>query len=206
MLRKLPGWLALPALALSVAGCLFSPQRDKPTPPPQQDRTSIGGVLNALIAAYQNRDLDLYEKLFDQDHYKFVFSPADVGGQDPLPPNWGWPEERESTKNMFEEPLVEKIELSFSFATPRLVEEADDPPVDATHMTYLTELNLIVTTRNPDTGEQDIYVVQGDRHDFFLRQDPNETQDGQPVWKIVEWRDRSLGHGLLATGGDPGQQ
>jgi hypothetical protein len=196
--------LRLPPLILVlvfflVAGCGDDKKATEPDGSPYLARTSIENVMANLRTAYEEQNLGEYESLFDQDQFIFVFSPADVGGQAPLPPSWGWAEERASAGNMFADTLVKKIELAFTFETPRPVEEGDDPPVDATHTTHLTSLDLIVTMENPDTGEQDIYVIQGDRHDFFFVQDPGETQDGQPVWKIVEWRDRSLGHAFGFT-------
>jgi hypothetical protein len=198
-MKRILGLFLTVSLSVAVLAC----GHDEETVPetsesPYLPRTSIENVMANLATAYQERNLEEYAKLFDHDRFRYVFPPACVQGPDPLPPFWAWNAEYESAGNMLADTLIEKVELGISFQTPRPVEEADDPPAGATRTTYLTSLDLLLTTRNPDTEEQDIFVIQGEHQDFFFARDPWETQDGQPVWKVLEWRDREPGCGEWA--------
>lgn len=185
------------ALMLAAPGCLFSPDPKPPEPQPSQymPRTTISGVLNNLRVAYENRDIERYKELFDLDDFMFVFDPIDVNDpKNPVPENWGWPEEEASTRNMFEDDLVERIELDFVETAPTNPSESDrgDRPFpEGTKKVIVTEVNLLVDVRQDPENLR--YVVDGDNAWFFLVQDTTEVQDGLPVWKIFEWRDKTIG-------------
>ena len=101
--------LVVIALVAITPGCLFSPDKGKPKDDTDVPRTTIAGVLTNLVNAYKDRDLDRYKVLFDQDNFMFVFDPVDVQDDPDIPPNWDWPEEENSTRNMFEAELVERV-------------------------------------------------------------------------------------------------
>lgn len=185
------------ALMLVAPGCLFSPDPKPPEPPVSQymPRTTISGVLNNLQVAYENRDLQRYKELFDLDEFMFVFDPIDVNDPDTdIPESWFWPEEETATRNMFEDDLVERIELSFVQGTPANPSESDEedrPFPEGTKKVIVTEVNLLVDVRQDPENVR--YEVRGDNAWFFLVQDTTEVQDGLPVWKIFEWRDKTIG-------------
>ena len=200
------GFLLVPILLLLGAGCLFSPDKggdDEDVVDVYLPNTSIANVLANLITAYEDRNFGEYEKLFDQELFTFEVSEIDIGGPEPLPLFWGWPVERSSADNMFASEEVLSIELDFTFPTPRPVEEADGvDEFDVDMMTFLTTLELIITADNPeDPNDQNTFIVEGDRHEFFFKEYPDETIEGEPVWRIVLWRDQALppGEGLLAA-------
>lgn len=189
--------LVIIAMVAITPGCLFSPDKGKPKPVPDeyQPRSTIAGVLANLVTAYKNEDLDRYKVLFDQEQFMFVFDPVDVQDDPDIPPNWGWAEEENSTRNMFEADLVEKIKLDFVPGLPVDVIESDILErsfPEGTKKVIVTEVALDVDTRDPDGGENIVFRVSGDQAIFFLYQD-GELENGLPVWKIFEWRDKKIG-------------
>jgi hypothetical protein len=186
--------LACMALMLSLSGC--SDDDDTVRPPAREDpRKTIAGVMQELIDAYEERDIDRYEALFDQEHFLFVFDPYDVNDPDTdIPPNWDWVEEQSANRNMFQSQIVERIELNFVLGTPEPATEqdAEDRPFpEGTMKVSVSEIHLLVDTRNPAGGENILYIADGDHAIFFLLPDQNEI-DGVPVWRIFEWRDLTI--------------
>jgi hypothetical protein len=183
-------------LILFSYGC--SDDDDTVTPPPPEDpRKTIAGTLQELIDAYEARDVDRYAALFDQDSFLFVFDPIEVNDPDTdLPPSWGWEDEESANRNLFQAQLVERIQVYFVVGSPEPatkqdVEERAFP--EGTMKVIATNVSLIVDTRDPAGSENIRYHVDGDNAIFFLYPDQNEVVDGVPVWKIVEWRDKTIG-------------
>ncbi len=190
--------LGLLALLLAVAstGCLFSPDKSKPTEDGEAQylpQTSEANVLENLITSYVEKELLEYEKLFDHNVFEFVFDPLDVQEDQDLPPFWLWDEERESTKNMFESELVLEIRLEYIPGTAVAVDEGDDVPDLTWTKVEVTNVELEVETRDPLGGENIIYKVSGDRAIYFFKSYDDELVDGQPTVRIVEWRDQRTG-------------
>ena len=190
-------WIA--AMLALIPGCLFSPDKTKPKTGGDeiyQLRTTIDGVMNNLMVSYEKREIDRYSELFDQAGFMFVFDPTDVQTDPDIPPNWDWNEEQNSTRNMFEAELVERIQIDFVRGAPTDPSESDRgerPFPSGTKKVTVTEVELSVDTRDPAGGENITYKVTGDQAIFFLVQDSVETQEGLPVWKIFEWRDKKIG-------------
>lgn len=197
--RRIDGRLVgIVAMLALVPGCLFSPDKQPPKTggdDQYQPRTTISGVMNNLKVSYRNREIERYEELF-HPAFNFVFDPADVQENPDIPPSWDWSEDRSSTRNMFEADLVERIQIDFVVGPPQDATEADQGQwvfPSGTKRVIVTEVSLNVDTRDPTGGENIIYRVDGDQAIFFLVQDSVETQDGLPVWKIFEWRDKKIG-------------
>lgn len=166
------------------------------TPTPEDPRKTIAGVMQELIDAYEARDIDRYSALFDQANFMFVFDPVDAQEDPDIPPNWDWPEEQNSTTNMFEAQLVEQIRVGYVPGAPVAVTDPDigeRPFPEETMKVIVTEVSLSVDTRDPSGGENIVYRVSGDQAIFFVYPDSGEIVDGVPVWKIFEWRDKKIG-------------
>lgn len=191
--------IALMALVLALPGCSDDDETVTP-PPPEDPRKTIAGTLQELIEAYQARDIDRYAALFDPDSFLFVFDPIDANDPDTdIPPNWGWEDEESASRHMFQDQLVERIEVDFVIGAPEPATKQDvgeRPFPEGTMKVVVTEVKLKVDVRDPAGGEGLRYQVDGDNAIFFLYPDPNGIVDGVPVWKIVEWRDKTIG-GLL---------
>ncbi|MCA9754334.1 MAG: hypothetical protein KDA27_00920 [Candidatus Eisenbacteria bacterium] len=201
---KLPriATLGLPALvgllAVSTAGCLFSPD----TKPPKTEtsdylpQTSPANVLDNLVKAYNLKNVEEYAKLFDSTEFTFRFDPIDLQNDTDLPEFWDWTVEYDVTKNMFESDDVRRIELEFQKGPVLPVTEDDGEQVDLTwkKMT-VTGVHLEVETNNPaDPTDPVIFLVSGDRAKFFFKEYPTELiedEDGNlnPKWRITEWSD-----------------
>ncbi|MEZ4650792.1 MAG: hypothetical protein R3E97_18820 [Candidatus Eisenbacteria bacterium] len=186
-------------LAISTAGCLFSPDTKdpKPTRSDYKPQTSPANVLANLIMAYNRRNVDEYAKLFDTTEFTFRFDPVDLEGENnDLPEFWGWPVEFEVTKNMFESDEVFRIALEFDNGPVQDVSEEDGEQVDLSwkKMT-VTSVHLEVEANNPaDPTDNVVFLVQGDRALFFFKEYPTdliEDENGNlnPRWRITEWRD-----------------
>lgn len=180
---------------MALSGC--SDDDDTVRPPAREDpRKTIAGAMQELIDAYEARDIDRYSALFDQDSFVFVFDPIEVN--DPytdLPSNWNWIEEQSANRNMFQAPTVERIQLTFILGTPEPATEqdAEEPFPQGTMKVQVSEVNLLVDTRDPAGGENLRYIADGDHAIFFLYPDQNEIVDGVPIWKIFEWHDLTIG-------------
>jgi hypothetical protein len=171
---------------------LFNPD----APIPEDPRTTIAGVMQELVDAYETRGLTRYSALFDADQFRFVFDPIDVAENPDIPTSWDWPDDLVSTRTMFASPLVERIQLAFFAGAPVEATEPDErdrPFPEGTMKIVLTDVDLDVDTRDPNGGGNIIFKVTGDRAHFFLYPDMDEIVDGVPVWKIFEWRDEKIG-------------
>jgi len=195
--------LFLPALFVFLSGCPFSP--GKSTKPPVVssdflDPISPENVLKNLITAYQQRKLDEYAKLFDQDEFFFEFSQLDRDSDPSLPLGLNYTEDQATTRNMFDDETLERIVLRFN----------RDAAVDATDLDQLPggpagvkkviaqSVHLEVHTQN-ENGEPLEYLVDGDGADFFFRSYNVNRADGKPIYRIVRWRDKPVG-GLFTVG------
>lgn len=182
------------AVALSAPGC--SDDDNITTPTPEDPRKTIAGVMRELIDAYEAQDIDRYSALFDQANFMFVFDPVDVQEDPDIPPNWDWPEEHNSSRNLFEAELVERIQVDYVPGAPVAVTEPDmgeRPFPEGTMKVTVSDVSLDIDTRDPAGGENIVYRVSGDQAIFFVYPDSVEIVDGVPVWKIFEWRDKKVG-------------
>lgn len=186
-------------LAISAAGCLFSPDKGDPNdnqpPSNYKPQTSPANVLANLRTAYVERKLDEYAKLFDPVEFSFKFDPLDLQDSPDLPPFWGWADEERVHRNMFESDDVLDIRLTFVPGVVQDAEESDGTDVDLSwkKMT-ITSVELEVEAKNPaDPTDNLIYRVPGDRAIYFFKEYPDEqVLDGnvlRSTWKITQWKD-----------------
>jgi hypothetical protein len=199
----MPAILLLLGAVLLLDGC-SEDKKAATAPVPEDPRKTIAGVMQEIIDSYEARSITRYSALFDQDDFMFVFDVQDVYDQPDIPPNWDWPDELVSNRNMFASPLVERIQLDFVVGAPVAVVKEDigeRPFPEGTMKVAVSEVDFTVDTQDPDGGENLLIKVAGDRAHFFLFPDSNEVVDGIPVWKIFEWRDERIGRGR--DGGPP---
>jgi len=182
-------------LAFTLAGCLFSPDSKTGGDDVEVvEPINAENVLDLLIDSYVAKEIDRYSGLFDTVQYTFRFDRTDVENDPDLDPSWGWPEELTSTKNMFESELVLGITLDFVKGDTEFARESDGEGVSLEWRKVIcTEIELEIDTIDPDGGENIIYKVAGDRAMYFFETYPEELIDGQPRWRIVEWRDIRVG-------------
>ena len=191
-------------LAVSAAGCLFSPDKQspggEPTPSNYKPQTSAANVLDNLRTAYEERKLEEYTKLFDPIEFSFRFDPVDLRDQPDLPAFWSWTEEEAVHRKMFDSEDVIDISLTFIKGQVQDVDEGDGEQIDLSwkKMT-ITGVQLEVETKNPDDPTDNIiYKVNGDRALYFFKEYPDEQVPDangvmKPLWRITEWRDIRIG-------------
>lgn len=99
--------LALAAVAvccLSFGSCIFDPKKDDgPPPPPKtqyQDLSKRDHVLENLQKAYNEKNLNQYERILDNG-FIFHFSPADISKGKVQVTQWGRDGELKATANIF---------------------------------------------------------------------------------------------------------
>ncbi|MFB3907132.1 MAG: hypothetical protein ACE15D_01915 [Candidatus Eisenbacteria bacterium] len=189
--------LFLPVL-FGLSGCPWSTDSKKPDDGGNTgylEQTTITNVLQNLKKAYVEMNPDEYEKLLghsqggDAYDFEYIFDPNDVGGDDNIPPSWGFDDEMVATRNMFSksEPnhdgyIAETIELSFDAGTPTPANDVNP----GWQKVQLTGVNLYVDTRQSQSGENLRYLVSGDQADLYFAKTGN-------IWKIVRWVDRPIG-------------
>lgn len=180
----------LPLLAAFVTGCPFAPGKQKPKPPVSKylEQTNAPNCLANLRQAYIDRDIDEYLKLFSND-FTFVFNPADVESPvNPTPSQWGLPEERTSTDNMFRDEKLNTIELSFIPGEPA----GSNEEFPESWKVEMTDINLTLDTRAEDGSPLKQMVTSG-HCTFYFHTYPEEPINGKPKWKIFRWVDQGFG-------------
>jgi len=195
-------WI-LPAFAIlaTLTGCPWDPDK-KVTPPivvPEYlPQTTPANILANLEQAYKTQNFDEYEKLFSKD-YIFVFNPADVGGQDPTPPQWQRADEVDAARNMFDDETVTSIELSWSPGDPESAADRFDAFPECLKV-RVDNIELRVETRPPDLEEPLILKVTGASHIFYFKE--GRAVDGEAYtypdtgdkrWYCFMWEDSPIG-------------
>ena len=144
-----------------------------------------------MQGAYGERATGEYRKLFAED-FTFVFSPADAGGDDPTPTQWGLVDEMESTDNMFRSEQVDKVEFtSYVLGVPARVDSLYYGP--RAWKVRVDQAKLQIWTRTEQGDEPLIYIVDGTTEVFYFREDPSRLIDGRPTWYVFRWEDQPIG-------------
>ncbi|MEZ4649586.1 MAG: hypothetical protein R3E97_12545 [Candidatus Eisenbacteria bacterium] len=173
-------------------GCDDDSVSPDPIVSPYLPATSAANLLDNLITAMEARNSSEYEKLFDEEEFKFRFDPVDLEGENNnLPEFWGFDGEAQWSRNAFESTDVLRISLEFDKGPLQDVAPEDGEFVDLSWKKMMvTSVHLEIEMKNPaDPTDNVIFLVQGDRAQFFFAIDEEHTIGGEPTWKIVEWRD-----------------
>jgi hypothetical protein len=197
--RRLLAALAVLSL-LGLGACILNPgETDDPkdiqgNSPVRQALTTKSAVVNNLVYAYFNRDIDVYRELLD-DNFYFVFQDADLGNPDiPDDGNWLRDDDVNATTNLFNENFVDpdgiqapadEIELQL-FGYEDLDESSWDVYAGAkdfpdTNDWYETALRYHLEV----SAGEDLYIAD-DRARFIVR--PVEVS-GKDEWRLVVWKD-----------------
>jgi hypothetical protein len=152
--------------------------------------SSPANVLANLRTAYEDRDIEDYERLFAED-FTFVFSPASIPEpHDPTPAQWGRNEEFTSTENMFRDELVDRVSLEWVIGVPEHADSVMYGP--RAWKVKVDTVNLQVDTRSA-AGVRLILQVPGTTEMFYFRQEPSRlASDGRPSWFIFRWEDQPI--------------
>jgi hypothetical protein len=190
--------IAVAALAVGFAGCIFSPPPDRPPivdrdpiPPP----TTPDNLIAALEVIYNNtarnaqERLLLYEDRISESGFRFRFQPSDVGTDPggtgvPIPPDWGRDEEIRAHERLFTAQQSGAV-YSLTLDIERQPAEEIDPPEEGKEgwrWIWATNVQLRLMFNANDGLE-----VTGGQAEFYLAPDDPD----QPTrWWIGEWVDR----------------
>jgi len=153
----------------------FSPQEGK-----LQEISAISlkdplNVLNRIVLAYQNNDINLYMSTLDSTNFVFVFDPKDEGLEEYLQQlgitnySWGYTEEYFSTKSIFESMEEKDIVVIPVFS-------------GGYEQYYGDTLVVIVRSYNFEPPVIEGEIVEGIVH-FWVKKCDDQ------LWRITLWND-----------------
>jgi|WetSurMetagenome_2_1015567.scaffolds.fasta_scaffold77516_3 hypothetical protein len=187
--------LVLLPLLLMLTGCPFSPDHSTRPPiipdSPYHARTSISDVLYNLKLSYNEKNIEEYRLLLN-DEYTYVFDPKDVG-HNGIPDSWGKADDILSAEHLFsKQPNLDgyKMEaISLNFEEGADVVSTVEP---TWRMVTLSQIMLLIDTRNA-AGEALRYEVLGDQADIhFIKTNEIDPKSGLNLWQIIYWVDRPV--------------
>ncbi|MBI4720351.1 MAG: hypothetical protein HY770_03835 [Chitinivibrionia bacterium] len=199
MKRFLVPLVFLSALAMLFGSCILDPEKKPPVVPPDETYKSLkekDHVLYNFQMAYNNRNIDRYRHILDQDTqtFIFVFSPEDYNADPPkTPQDWGLVKELEVTGKMFKQggtDPITSISLTLTYAAGDIGWEETTPPAGhETERWYqkMVSYDLTVKTISGNTffaiDLPSLYVIRYS-HNSELSSEPADS-----VWQIVQWYD-----------------
>jgi hypothetical protein len=194
MLKRSLIHCGLAAMLLVTASCLFDPDEA----PPKDDGGDSGAVqkmelttreavLNNIEYAYDNRKIDAYDELLDQN-FTFFFAPGDVGGS--IPEQWPRTDELLTAGYLFISnnqpvpagPVCRDIRLNLTLDNIQWVEIIPEGFPDETWYTTTIFYNFTFEM-DPD---QTYVATPGAKAQYTVR---NMGTEAAPHWQLVEWRD-----------------
>lgn len=156
-------------LLLGVACNPFAPALEEGDPLADLfgDPATVDGFFTAFKAAYELRDIALYEPLLDSS---FVFVYRDFDAQ--VDRQWGFAQDLESTRRLFQG--ADAIRLEWSQV---LAQNVAAPPLEATVVRSF-DLTLALQTGETFRGDGNV--------NFTLTR-----RDTTAAWRLARWRDES---------------
>ncbi len=174
-MRKIAPILSIILLTLISCWNPFSPKEgDMQETSPISLKNPLN-VLNRIVLAYQNRDVDLYMSTLDSTNFVFVFDSKDEGLLEYLEQlgitnySWGYTEEYFSTKSIFESMEEKNIVIIPIFS-------------GGYEQTYGDTLVVIIRSYNFEPPVIGGEIVEGTVN-FWV----NKCEDG--LWRIRRWLD-----------------
>lgn len=132
-------------------------------------------VLNRIVLAYQNRDINLYMSTLDSTNFVFIFDPKDEGLEEYLEQlgitnySWGYTEEYFSTTAIFQSMEEKNMVIIPIFS-------------GGYEQHYGDTLIVIVRSYNFEPPVIEGEIIEGTVH-FWVK----ECNDG--LWRIIRWHD-----------------
>lgn len=132
-------------------------------------------VLNRIVLAYQNRDIDLYASTLDSTEFVFIFDPKDEGLDEYLKQlgitnyKWGYTEEYLSTKYFFESMEKNNVVIVPLFS-------------GGYEQQYGDTLMVIIRSYNFQPPIIEGEIIEGSVHFWVKKCNDN-------LWRITKWYD-----------------
>lgn len=168
------------------------PNRPNLPPPPPFQAASPTEAADLFVYAMEGKHTDRYDSLLARD-FVFYFNPLDAGNDSlDIPPSWGLEDEMQAVSNMFAASDVEDIILDWR---PDPAVSSDATGADS--LVRIRNITLEVTQRLP-SGEPLFLQVAGDAW-FHMRRESWTRPEGDPVWKIVRWDDKTQIFSISST-------
>ncbi len=203
-MKNIAAIIALALIIPAFNSCIFDAKQAPPTKekkaPPFRDLTERDDVFFNLQLAYNQMNIDEYNKLLD-DKFIFNFSPADLVGD---PPNvdvaqWDRAAEIDATRNIFNLGVlppgvdpVSDITLELFFTDSRVdTTEGDDwqpvaPPDPQKYPGEVWYFQRIDYFLSVVAGENTFTSGGPLKTEYTIRQ---VDDNGTMIWRIISWRD-----------------
>jgi hypothetical protein len=163
--------LATEASLLSIFALCEIPSPKGPDPRPEP--IDPEGVVRGIEWAYNNQDLNYYIDMLDTD-FTFYFDPRDIQDHG-TPPSWGYDDEIEATRNLFDS--VEEGAISLTM----LIEDYTGPgPTDEVWDINGIDYLLIVVAGDTTYRADGFANFRTRKHDLWR---------GRPRWWLWKWWD-----------------
>lgn len=140
-------------------------------------------LLQQFETIYNGRDAEGYDAMFDRWDFSYEFSPLDRNWG--APEAWGYADEVETARRMFEDPMTTEIDLRLEMkeVAPTLTTlpggQNPEPIWKVTASAFLKVERM--TLYGTETNR-----IIGHLHEFYFRRG---AEDEGRAWKIVYWRD-----------------
>lgn len=157
-------------VAINSAGCNpFAPALDDGDPFGNLfgDPTTVDGFFTNFRAAYELRDVSLYEPLLDSS---FIFNWRDFDVQ--IDREWGFAQDLETTRRLFESTNLIRLEWNQIITQDALIPHVSER--------IIRSFNLTVTL---EAG--DVFRTDGNVNFLLVR------EDSLANWRLLKWRDES---------------
>ncbi len=151
---------------------------------PYEARTSPQNLIANLKVAYLERELAPYDSLLATD-FEFLFSEEDQQIAEKLTRL----EEMTVHQNMFSSDAVQTITLALTIGELTLDADEPDPANPGQFLWTLTVTNADLMLLVLRDGLTTTFEMQDGIEQFWFRQVPWTDSHGNPIWKIVKWRE-----------------
>jgi hypothetical protein len=192
MKRFLVPLVCLSALALLFGSCILDPKKEPPpdnggggTFKPLKDKDD---VLYNFELAYNNRDINEYTKLTDEDAsvYIFVFSPEDFASGKTAQ-SWERAQDLEITGKIFlRGGKTKNLSMNFDYVEGDLTWEEATPPAGHEEESWYQKTVSYDLSLEMTNGQ--IYFAVDSQALFIIRYGFN-TIAADTVWQVVQYRD-----------------
>lgn len=199
-MKKLAVLLLVAFVALGLNSCILDPKEDPP-PPDQgstyKDLTERDHVLYNLKQAYDDRNIDRYDELLDED-FVFFFSNTDVQNGTVEYLQWARAAEVNATRNLFDPSFTKpdlqpassiRLTLTYAEGEDKWVEVTPPDPVaypDEVWYEKIVRYSLTVKSGVIDFVGNDIQAS------FTVRLATDQSS-GREYYRIILWRDDTGG-------------